>query len=107
MKKRREPTVADVCISKKGVLKGARICSFVAQWTICSQALGREITTEDFADWWKESERTVYRWQAEFRDCFPHLSTPQTIANHAIARSEALSRGVDGVGQLPASLVAA
>jgi hypothetical protein len=107
MKKRPAATIMEVCFARKGVLKGGRITAFIAQWTICSQALGREITTEDFAAWWKESERTVYRWQAEFRECFPHLSTPQAIANHAIARSEALSRGVDGVGQLPASLVAA
>lgn len=96
-----------VCAAQKGVLKGARICSFIACWCIASQALGRSITTEDYAEWWKESERTVYRWQAEFREVFPHLSTPQPIADQAIARSEALSRGVQGVGSLPASLVAA
>ncbi len=97
----------EICAARKGVLKGARVCTFIACWCIASQALGRAITLEEYAEWWKESERTVYRHQAEFREVFPHLSTPQAIADHAMARSEAMSRGVKGVGALPASIVLA
>lgn len=107
MKKRPARTVMELCVARKGVLKGSRVCAFIAQWIIASQALGREITLEEYAEWWKESERTAYRHQAEFRECFPGLPNPQTIANHGIAKSEALSRGVSGVGSLPASLVVA
>jgi hypothetical protein len=106
--KRREPTVADVCIGKLGVLKGARCASFIASWAIASTSLGRPITLEEYAEWWKESERTAYRHQAEFRKCFPHLGNPQPIADLAQQRAAGWqARGVDGLGQLPASLVLA
>lgn len=105
---RREPrTIMEVCIAQKGVVKGARVCSFIVQWCIASNALGREISIEEYADWWKEHVRTAYREQARFREVFPHMSTPQAIANQAIARSEAMQRGVSGVGSLPADLVLA
>lgn len=107
MKQRRDATIMQVCYAKHGILKGARTCAFIAQWTMASQGLGRQITREEYAEWWKESERTVYRELARFREAFPALNNPQPIADQAIARSEALSRGVDGVGSLPASLVAA
>jgi hypothetical protein len=108
MKKRREPTVADHCIHHLGMLKGARLASFIASWAIASQSLGREITLEEYAEWWKESMATAYRHQRAFRQVFPHLSTPQPIANAAQQRAAGWqARGVDGLGQLPASLVLA
>jgi hypothetical protein len=92
---------------KVGVLKGARVCAFITQWTMTSQALGREITIEDYIEWWRESQRTAYRHQAEFRAVFAPLSNPQPIANQAITRAEAVAHGVKGVGSLPASLIPA
>lgn len=102
-----QPTVMEFAIGKAGVLKGGRVCAFIASWTITSQALGRDITIEEYADWWNESERTAYRHLADFRRVFGPGTTPQTIANHAIARAAAHQRGVKGVGALPADLVMA
>jgi hypothetical protein len=104
---KREPSIMEACIAKLGVVKGSRVCSFIVSWCITSNAYGREITVEEYAEWWREHIRTAYREQARFREVFPHLANPQVIADAAIARSEALSRGVQGVGALPASLVAA
>lgn len=99
-------TVLEVCVARCGPLKGGRVAAFIAQWTMASQALGRPITIEDYAEWWLESERTVYRQQARFRAAFPHMQTPQPIANAAIARrAEWLDRGVPGIGDLPAAVV--
>lgn len=106
MAKREARTVMEVCVAKKGVLKGARVASFIVSWCIASQALGREITLEEYADWWKESERTAYRHQADFREVFPQWPNPQVIANSAMARSEAMQRGVQGVGSLPVAALA-
>ena len=105
----RQPrTIMEVCISRAGVLKGARVASFIASWAIASQALDREITLEEYADWWNENERTAYRHQASFREVFPHLATPQPIANAAKAMNrDWTSAGVKAFGQLPADLVPA
>lgn len=103
---KRHPTVLEHAIGKAGVLKGSRVLTFICQWTMTSQALGRPITIEDYAEWWKESERTAYRHQAEFRRVFG-LPTPQVFADQAIVRAEALSRGPNGLGSLPVDVVTA
>ncbi len=103
----REPTLLDYAVRRAGILKGSRVCAFVVQWTMASQALGREITLAEYADWWNEKERTAFHHQAEFRSVFAPLATPQPMANKAIVRAEAMQRGVGGVGSLPASLVLA
>jgi hypothetical protein len=89
-------------------MKGARVQAFIAQWTIASQSIGGPITLAEYADWWREPRSTAFRHQAQFRELFPELETPQPIADAAIARAdEWTSRGVSGLGQLPASLAAA
>jgi hypothetical protein len=103
---KRSPTLLEYAIGKAGVLRGARVCAFVTQWTLAQQAIGHHITIEEYRDWWNESTRTAYRHQSEFRAVFG-MPTPQAIADHAIARAEALQHGVKGVGALPAELVLA
>jgi hypothetical protein len=98
----------ELCVARAGMLRGARVAAFIAQWTIVSQALDRPITLEDYGAWWHESERTVYRHQARFREVFPQLKTPQPISDAAIARAgEWRDRGVAGIGELPVSLAVA
>lgn len=105
---RRVQTLLEVAIQRGGTRKGLRVATFVSCWAITSRSLGRAITLDDYREWWRESERTAYRYQAEFRELFPELDTPQPIADVAIARaSDALDRGVAGVGSLPASLLLA
>jgi hypothetical protein len=108
VKRRPARTVAEVCTARAGVLKGARVQAFICSWTIASQAMGKPITLDEYAEWWRESRATSFRHQARFREVFPHLETPQPIANAAMLRSsEWADRGVSGIGQLPATLVAA
>jgi hypothetical protein len=97
----------ELCVAKLGIVKGARVCSFIASWCIASNALGRAITIEEYAEWWREDLRTSYRHQARFREVFPQLANPQRIADDAMARQQALSRGVNGIGSLPTSVVLA
>lgn len=105
---RRPMTIAEVCVARAGILRGGRVQAFIVQWTIASQTLGRPITLAEYGEWWAEPERTAYRHQASFRAVFPHLETPQPIADAAIARAEEWShRGTRGLGQLPASIAAA
>lgn len=104
LKRRPARTVMEVAVAKRGPIKGARVVQFVVQWAIASQALGREITLEEYADWWKESERTAYRHQAAFREVFG-IPTPQPFADQAIVRAEAIQRGPQGLGSLPVDVI--
>jgi hypothetical protein len=106
MPKRRAVTVAEFCVARGGVLKGGRVQAFIAAWTIASQAMGKPITLDEYADWWRETRSTAFRHQARFREIFPELQTPQPIANAAILRaSEWQERGVHGIGRLPVDVL--
>jgi hypothetical protein len=104
MKKRPARTVMEVCVARAGVMKGARVQAFISCWVIASQRLGRPITLADYADYWKENERTAYREQARFREVFPGMETPQPIADSVIRE---LGDQAADVGLLPATLLPA
>ena len=106
MSKKQPRTLMEMAVSKVGIYKGARVCAFICQWSMCAQALGHDITIEEYADWWKESIRSAYRHQAEFRSVFG-LPTPQVFADQAIVRATAMTRGVGGLGSLPLDVVMA
>lgn len=91
-----------MCLAKLGMWKGSKAASFIAAWTIASQAMGRPITIAEYSEWWKEPLSTAYRHRALFREVFPDLQTPQPIADAAIVRAdEWMSRGIAGFSQLP------
>jgi hypothetical protein len=52
---------------------------------------------EEAAGWWKESERTWYHRQAEFREIFDRLENPAPIAVAVIARAEAKREAIGSV----------
>jgi hypothetical protein len=108
MPKKRQATIADVCIARGGLMKGARVQGFIAAWTIASQSMGKPISLDEYAEWWREPRSTAFRHQARFREIFPELQTPQPIANAAILRaSEWQDRGVPGIGRLPVDVLTA
>jgi hypothetical protein len=73
-------TLLELCVALGGLRKGTRVCSFVTAWAIASRRLGRAITVEEYAEYWREEERTAYRRQAEFRELFPERD-PQEAAD--------------------------
>jgi hypothetical protein len=107
MSKRAPKTIIEVCLARAGVMKGARVQSFISLWSIASQRLGRPITVADYAEYYGENERTVYRHLRSFREVFPAIETPQPIADAAIAHAEDVLGQVGDVGLLPAGLLPA
>jgi DNA-binding transcriptional ArsR family regulator len=108
MSKRAPKTILEVCLARAGVMKGARVQSFISLWSMASQRLGRPITVTDYAEYYGESERNVYRHLRSFREVFPSVDTPQPIADAVIAQAEDRVYGkVGDVGLLPAGLLPA
>lgn len=99
-----EPSVLEVCIRKGGVRKGTRVATFIVQWAICAQALGREPTQGEYTEYWKEPERSSWRQRAEFREIFPALETPQVFADAAAEKYEDAAAGLAALGRQPATL---
>lgn len=97
MAKREPRSILELALAIGGYRKGFRVVMFIEQWTIAQHALGYEPTLEQAAAWWKESERTWFHRQAEFREVFDLLDTPAPIAAAVIARAEAKAEQIGSV----------
>lgn len=98
MPRRAPKSVLEVAIAVGGYRKGFRVLTFIEQWTIAQNSLGHVPTLEEAAAWWKESERTWFHRQAEFREVFDLLENPGPIATAAIELAEQRAEEIrDGV----------
>lgn len=75
----RNTSLLALCVALGGYRKGTRVATLIMQWAIVSHQLGREPAVHEYVDWWKDaqSERSIRRHLAEFRELFPELATPQ------------------------------
>lgn len=80
-RKKRRPTLQQLAAKRVGQTSGARVVAFIVQWAVASEALGHELTLEEYADWWHASRSTVFREQARFREAFPGEANPQRLVD--------------------------
>ena len=69
-------TWAHVFASRVGIRRAARAMAFVATWAGQEADLGREISIEEYADYWGSSLATAYRDLALFREAQPFFDHP-------------------------------
>jgi hypothetical protein len=74
-------SLIELCVARGGWRKGTKVCSFIMAWAWASRSLGRPITVEEYAEWWREDWRTAYRHQALFRELFGEERDPQEAAD--------------------------
>ncbi|MGA9634279.1 MAG: hypothetical protein WBQ41_03450 [Solirubrobacterales bacterium] len=87
-------SLLELCVQRTGRhVAGARLAAFIVSWGRCRDDLGRSPTVEEYADWWKQPYATAYREQAEFREAFAPLKTPDPVLDHMA--SEGLGEVVD------------
>lgn len=61
-------------VAKAGT-KGGRMTSFIIEWALMQQELGRDdLTVEDYITWSHVPRRTCYRRSAEYRELWPDLA---------------------------------
>ena len=78
---RTETTIFQMAVLRVGLRRGYLAMSFMADWIICSRALGREPeNVDEFARWWLRNVRMAYRGQADFRAAFPEFASPNDLA---------------------------
>ena len=78
-KPKRQPTWLEVAVHHGGFRKGAKALLWANSWIFVREALGRDPSVDEVAEWWNESRRTAFREQAAFRECFPMLDTPEAL----------------------------
>ena len=94
-KQKRPMTWMEVAVRNGGMRASVTAMSWAYCWAVTREAIGREPTVEEVADWWNMARRTAFREQAAFRKAFPTLdstapiySTPESregVARHAAA----------------------
>ena len=104
-RKKQHPRTLQEFVSKQvGLIKTARVITFILAWGIAAEAVGHPLTLEEYADWWKESRSTSFREQALFREAFPGETTPQRLVDLLSENGAKWYRG--GVKALARTLVA-
>lgn len=77
------------------------MAEFIAEWEVCVRSQRRDVSSEEFAAWWKDSRATTYRRLAEFREAFPQLgphATPSALMGPLLVR---LAEGGRLAGEIP------
>jgi len=85
-------TLLEACVEATGgdlrsVPKATRVCEFILEWAMATEALGREPSVREFGKWWKQSEkeqRTAWLRLKEFRQLFPDEDTPRGFSARMI-----------------------
>lgn len=65
--------VIGVCVERAGWREGRKIAQFIFEWEVATRSVGRQISADEFAEWWKEGRSTTYRHLARFQAAFPEL----------------------------------
>jgi hypothetical protein len=73
-------TLLELAYARTGrMLTAARVLAFVVAWAVVREELGREPTVEEYAEWWREPERTAYDQLETFREVFPGARYPGAV----------------------------
>lgn len=74
-------TLTDVLMDRGlSMSKAVQVCYYVAVWGLYRDALGMEPESADvLALALKVDRRTVFRWQAAFRQAFPEFRSPAVL----------------------------
>jgi hypothetical protein len=75
-RKPKRVTWAHVFAARVGIRRAARVLSFIATWAGQEADLGREISIEEYAEYWGTSLATAYRDLALFREAQPFFEHP-------------------------------
>jgi len=60
-------------------MKCAQVMTFILQWGLLYDKLGREPTMEEYEDYAIVKRAQAFRRKALFRQCFPSLDSPTPI----------------------------
>jgi hypothetical protein len=81
--------VLALCVDRGGYREGRRVAQFIFEWELVVRSIGSDITTEEFAAWWKVGAATSYRRLAQFRTMFEELgehATPSDLMRPLLAQ---------------------
>jgi hypothetical protein len=80
----RKRTVGSVLIDQLGFRRATVIAAFISLWAMYRATEGNDPrTVDELADALQRDRATVFRWLADFRECFPQWSDPGQLLDAA------------------------
>ena len=103
VRKAGDDALAVVLARRVGFRKAMKVLTFIVAWGVVIEDTGDEdIGIEDYAAWWRESERTAFREQALFREAMPDEDTPTRLWLAVRAQIDAKDKAAPArLGTLP------
>jgi hypothetical protein len=95
----------EAAVRAVGIRKGIKVASYAAEWALVANKLGRAPAAWEVGAEWGWSPAASYRRQAEWREAFPNVPTPEPCwraAEERLGKLEDLAGAVNVMTQMPA-----
>lgn len=105
MSPKKSVTVLEAACRAVGYRKGFRVAAYASEWALVANKLGRAPTAEEVGVHWGWTAATAYRRQAEWREAFPTVPTPEPcwrLAGERLQKLEDRAAAVNFMTQMPA-----
>jgi hypothetical protein len=80
-------------IERVGVRRALKVIAFIVAWEVARNDLGRDISIEEYGEWWKVSRASAFREQALFRQVLgDRYATPAGLVAEADAQRIAVQQ---------------
>jgi hypothetical protein len=86
----KERSLLQVAVVNAGIYRGSQGASVVVSWALAQRELGHELGDQEgghlsaaireYADYWKQSERTAWRDLKRFKAAYPGEESPVKLA---------------------------
>jgi hypothetical protein len=85
--------------------KASRVAGFIVMWAVAmADEKADSYSITEYQRYWHEGERQAYRLQAEFRELWPELDTPNDLAAQLVDDLRQHKVSKTQIARLPSSL---
>lgn len=85
--------------------KASRVAGFIVMWAVAmADEKADSYSITEYQRYWYEGERQAYRLQAEFRDLWPELETPNELASQLVEYLKRHEVSKAQIARLPSTL---
>jgi hypothetical protein len=85
--------------------KASRVAAFILMWAAAmADEKADSYSITEYQRYWHEDERQAYRLQAEFRDLWPELDTPNDLASQLVEYLRQHKVTTTQIARLPSTL---
>ena len=85
--------------------KASRVAAFIVMWAAAmADEKADSYSITEYQRYWHEGERQAYRLQADFRELWPELDTPNDLAGQVVDQLKRHKASKAQIARLPSTL---